>query len=75
MIKENWLSNVQFTTVQTQVDLSAVRESIGDFNIADLSQAVNTTQTNNITVRAWLTKAGATYQDYQSFTRPRLISI
>jgi len=66
MIKENWLSNVQFTTVQTQVDLSAVRENRGDFNIADLSQAVNTTQTNSITVRAWLEKAGTTYQDHQS---------
>lgn len=58
MISENWLSNVQFTTVQTHVDLSAVRESRGDYNLADLSLAVNTSQTNNITARAWLEKAG-----------------
>lgn len=57
MIKDSWLSNVHFTTVQTHVDLSAVRQTSGDFNTADLSQAVNTSQTNEITVRAWLEKA------------------
>ena len=57
MIKENWLSNVCFTTVQTNVDLSAVRQTRGDFDLAELSQAVNTAQANDITVKAWLEKA------------------
>ncbi|KAF8455030.1 P-loop containing nucleoside triphosphate hydrolase protein [Kalaharituber pfeilii] len=58
MIKENWLVNVMFTMVQTHVDLSSVRVTKGDFNLADLSYAVNTPQTNEITVRSWLEKAG-----------------
>ena len=66
MIKEKWLSSVRFTTVQTHVDLSAVRENNGDFNIAELSRAVNTPQTNNITARAWLEKAGTIYKGHQS---------
>lgn len=58
MIRDKWLSDVHFTTVQTHVDLSAVRNSQGDYNVGDLSRAVNTQQTNDITVRAWLEKAG-----------------
>lgn len=69
MIKDNWLSNAKFTTVQTQVDLSAVRETRGDFNLADLSLAVNTPQTNDITVKAWLEKASTTYKGHQSMDR------
>ncbi|KAL8837276.1 MAG: hypothetical protein Q9176_005810 [Flavoplaca citrina] len=58
MIQENWLSNVIFTTVQSNVDLSRVRRgSGGDFQTGPLSQAVNSAETNEITVRAWLSKA------------------
>lgn len=63
MIKDNWLTNVMFTTVQTHVDLSAVKQTRGDFNTADLSRAVNTNQTNDITVRSWMEKAGAPEPD------------
>lgn len=43
----------------THVDLSSVRDaSTGDFNLSDLERAVNTKETNNVTVRSWLQKAG-----------------
>lgn len=58
MIGENWLSDVIFTTVQSKADISRVRKGVnGDFQPSELSQAVNTDQINDITVRSWLTKA------------------
>lgn len=60
MIGENWLSNVIFTTVQSQADISRVKKgSSGDFQVGSLSEAVNTKATNEITVRAWLARASA----------------
>lgn len=60
MIGEKWLSNVIFTTVQSKADLSRVKKgSSGDFQVGSLSKAVNTTATNQITVRAWLARASA----------------
>ncbi|KAI9850188.1 MAG: hypothetical protein M1838_005997 [Thelocarpon superellum] len=59
MIHEKWLSDVIFTTVRSHVDLSHVRKGAhGDFQPGDLSRAVNTAQTNELTVRAWLARAG-----------------
>ena len=58
MIGEKWLSDVVFTTVQSKADVSKVRKAVtGDFQAKDLSKAVNTRQTNEITVRAWLSCA------------------
>lgn len=58
MIGEKWLSNVIFTTVQSKADVSGVgRGSAGDFQVGDLSRAVNTPETNEITVRAWMARA------------------
>ncbi|KAL8941571.1 MAG: hypothetical protein Q9216_002161 [Gyalolechia sp. 2 TL-2023] len=58
MIQSNWLSNVVFTTVQSHADISRVRKGpSGDFQPGDLSKAVNNDETNEITVRAWLSKA------------------
>lgn len=58
MIGENWLSDVIFTTVQSNADISRVRKAtFGDFMPGELSRAVNTDQTNDITVRAWLARA------------------
>ena len=57
MIGEKWLSDVIFTTVQSKADISRVKKSAtGDFQTGDLSKAVNTAQTNEITVRAWLSR-------------------
>lgn len=58
MINENWLANAMFTTVQSKANLSRVRkDKFGDFALGQLSKAVNTLQTNEITVRAWLANA------------------
>jgi len=58
MIGEKWLSEVKFTTVQTDIDLRTVRNNkFGDFSIGPLSRAVNTTNANEVTVRAWLDRA------------------
>ena len=58
MIEEKWLSNVIFTTVQSKADVSKVKKGTnGDFQASDLSRAINTAQTNEITVRAWLARA------------------
>lgn len=58
MIGEHWLSSVVFTTVQSKADISGVRKAIGgDFQVNDLSKAVNTSESNEITVRAWLSRA------------------
>ena len=58
MIGENWLSNVVFTTVQSKANISGVKRGpAGDFQLGDLSRAVNTPETNDTTVRAWMAKA------------------
>jgi len=58
MIGEKWLSDVIFTTVRSKADISRVRKAaFGDFMPGELSRAVNTDQTNDITVRAWLARA------------------
>ncbi|KAL1984633.1 hypothetical protein VTN96DRAFT_8855 [Rasamsonia emersonii] len=58
MIGEKWLADAVFTTVKSEADLSRVRkDKFGDFAIGQLSEAVNTQTTNNITVRAWLANA------------------
>ncbi|KAF2837275.1 DEAD/DEAH box helicase domain-containing protein [Patellaria atrata CBS 101060] len=58
MIDEKWLSNVIFTTVETKADLSRVASGPGgDFQTGALSNAVNTDQINDITLKAWMAKA------------------
>ncbi len=58
MIGENWLSNVKFTTVRSEADISKVKKGTGgDFQPGELSKVVNTDQINEITVRTWLAKA------------------
>lgn len=58
MIQDKWLSHVIFTTVQSHANISRVKKGpTGDFQTGDLSKAVNTDETNEITVRAWLSKA------------------
>lgn len=58
MIKDKWLSDATFTTVKSYADLSKVgKASNGDFNVAELSIAVNTKTINDIIVRSWLSRA------------------
>ena len=58
MIGDKWLSEVLFTTVQSKADMSKVKHSKNqDFQIGDLSKAVNTSTSNEITVQAWKSRA------------------
>jgi ATP-dependent helicase IRC3 len=58
MIEENWLTDVIFTTVDIKTDLTKVGNGAnGDFQTGALSRAVNTDQTNDILVKAWMNKA------------------
>ncbi|KAK8079909.1 P-loop containing nucleoside triphosphate hydrolase protein [Apiospora hydei] len=58
MIGDKWLSDVIFTTVASTADIRRVRSAAnGDFQPGELSQAVNTEQVNEVTVRSWLAKA------------------
>jgi ATP-dependent helicase IRC3 len=58
MIGEKWLSDVRFTTVKSKANLSKVKSGRdGDFQIGQLSKAVNNDETNEITVKAWLAEA------------------
>ncbi|PHH58591.1 hypothetical protein CDD80_2157 [Ophiocordyceps camponoti-rufipedis] len=58
MISDKWLSDVLFTTVRSSADLAHVkRGAFGDFNTGDLSNAVNTREVNELTVRSWMAKA------------------
>lgn len=59
MIEGGWLSDVMFTTVKSNADISWVKNGAGgDFQPSQLSQAVNTAEVNDITVRSWLARAG-----------------
>ncbi|EDN07322.1 conserved hypothetical protein [Histoplasma mississippiense (nom. inval.)] len=58
MIGEKWLADAVFTTVNSRADLSKVSNGPnGDFQTGQLSAAVNTDTVNDITVRAWLSRA------------------
>jgi ATP-dependent helicase IRC3 len=57
MIDDGWLSKAIFTTVQSNVNLSGVKTSNGDFQTAALAKAVNTPETNLLTIRTWLERA------------------
>lgn len=60
MIGEKWLSSVIFTTVQSKADVSGVKRGpAGDFQVGDLSRAINTPETNEIVVRAWMARAAS----------------
>lgn len=55
MIGDKWLANAVFTTVKSEANLANVKkDKFGDFALSSLSEAVNTDNTNNITVRAWM---------------------
>jgi ATP-dependent helicase IRC3 len=58
MIEENWLSDVVFTTVEMKADLTKVATGAGgDFQTAALSKVINTTETNDLVIKAWANKA------------------
>jgi ATP-dependent helicase IRC3 len=61
MINDRWLSDVLFTTVKFKdTDLRRVKTGVnGDFLSSALSKAVNTTQNNDIAIRAWMQRCSS----------------
>ncbi|KAG4303927.1 hypothetical protein PORY_002671 [Pneumocystis oryctolagi] len=58
LINEKWLSDVFFTTINTNVDLSKVKsDQFGDFEKKSLSNIINTRPTNDTCVRTWIKRA------------------
>lgn len=58
MIKDEWLAGVVFTTVDYKVDLSKIKlNQSGDFQLPELSKAVNTQQSIEVAIRSWMARA------------------
>ncbi|KAI7899754.1 P-loop containing nucleoside triphosphate hydrolase protein [Cokeromyces recurvatus] len=53
MIEQGYLSQMNVTTIKTEVDLDAVRRTKADFVLRDLSDAVNTDARNQVIVSSW----------------------
>ena len=47
-IKQNYLTNLRAFTVRTNIDISKVKKSGGDFNIKDLGETINKDERNSI---------------------------
>ncbi|TIC60773.1 ResIII-domain-containing protein [Wallemia mellicola] len=58
MIKEQWLSNVTFTTIKTDIDLSQVKisERTNDYIVTSLSPILNTPSVRRVVLAAYLDK-------------------
>lgn len=54
VIEDKFLSEARFTTVESGANLSKVKTTHGDYQTGALSKAVNTPETNEITVRSWM---------------------
>lgn len=52
-IEDGWLANIKAWTVFTQQDISGVKTSMWDFNIWELSEAVNSPVRNDMIVRTY----------------------
>lgn len=50
MIKDGWLATIQAHRVETNIDLSKVKVTRGDFAIKDLEKQVNTPERNHIII-------------------------
>ncbi|TID26717.1 14-3-3 protein [Venturia nashicola] len=58
MINEKWLTDVMFTTVAIEADLSKVKSRTdGDFQTEALSRVINTPENNEVTFIAWKERA------------------
>ncbi|KAF8905532.1 P-loop containing nucleoside triphosphate hydrolase protein [Gymnopilus junonius] len=59
MIKEEWLCDVRFTTVQAKIDLNnvTINSRTGDFNPTSLAHVINADSINELVVRTWIDRA------------------
>ena len=52
-IKDQWLSRIKAYRINTQIDLSEVQKTAGDFNIGELGEAVNNNDRNGLVIKAY----------------------
>jgi superfamily II DNA or RNA helicase len=52
--KDGWLAPIRAFRVETEVDLSKVHTSMGDFDVAELEDAINTPERNELVARKYL---------------------
>lgn len=52
-IKQKYLSNLRAYTIKTNIDISQVKKSGGDFNITDLGKAINRDSRNKIILETY----------------------
>lgn len=57
MIERSYLARLSGWSVDTNASLDNVRTTAGDFNTADLSEAINTPERNRLILDAWATRA------------------
>ncbi|ANB11939.1 Irc3p [Sugiyamaella lignohabitans] len=58
MIKNGYLTDIKFTTIATDVDLTGVKKARGDFATGSLSKAVDTPALNELVYKAWKRQSG-----------------
>lgn len=53
MIEEGWLTDIKAFRIDTTVDISSVKTSLGDFQIGDLEKTINTPARNKLIVEKY----------------------
>ncbi|EJS42295.1 YDR332W [Saccharomyces arboricola H-6] len=56
MIDDKWLCEAKFTSVKIEADLSAVKSTTDDFQLAPLSSIMNTKEINEVVLKTYLHK-------------------
>lgn len=56
-IEDGWLSDIRAIRLRTRTDISGVKTTAGDFQIGELSNAINNPKRNQQIVKAWLDNA------------------
>ena len=54
LMKEGYLTDLKYMKIDTNVDISNVKKCAGDYNLKDLSKAINTTLRNDLIADAYL---------------------
>jgi len=69
-IKDQFLADIRGYRAETEVDISAVKTSRGDFNVPDLESAINTPERNEIIARKYLEIRDEVQSDCKDGVKP-----
>ena len=53
LILDGWLADINSYHIKTDTDISKVKTSVGDFNVKELSETINTEDRNKLTVNSY----------------------